>query len=257
MSRAPIFRWTPERAALLARLYREDGWQVDEIAALLAYLTGQPIGPRVVTRKVAADGLAKGRDPAMVFAQRSAVGHRSREARRRRDAAAGKFTWNDDRIATCRRLYLDEKLTGQEIADRLGNGCNARQVVAMTSRLGLPALRDPLTTAAVRTEIIRKVAGLGAAATSRKWAQARATGFAPRRPAARPVKLQVNPGVDADMRALIDAAVAAGKVTVLPAGTAAGLSQVERLFHAAPASGGGGWKAAQRSTAPMRRQAGA
>lgn len=257
MDRAPIFRWSPERTAVLARCYRELGWQVDEIAALLSFLTGQPIGGRVVTRKVAAEGLAKGRDPAMVFAQRSAVGHRSREARRRRDAAAGRFTWSDARIAECRRLYLDEKLTGQEIADRLGHGCNARQVVAMTSRLGLPALRDPLTTASVRTAILRKVASLGAVATSRKWAQARAAGFTARRPAARPVKPLINPGVDADMRALIDAAVAAGKVTVLPAGTAAGLSQMERLFHAAPASNGGGWKAAQRSTPPMRRQAGA
>lgn len=259
MARAAIFRWTEERTALLVRTYREEGLQVDQIADQLSQLAGVKVGPRVISRKVATLRLAKDRDPAMIKAQRSAVGIRAREKRRARDAARGLFTWTEERIALTTKLYLIDNLSGDQIARRLGHGCTARQVVALTSRLGLPSRRDPAVLVELRREILRENAPLGALATSRKWKAARAAGFTPsaqssrRRPAPRPT----GPVIDTDMRALIDAAVAAGKVTVLPAGTAAGLSQMERLFHAAPASGGLGWKAGQRSTAPMRRQAGA
>lgn len=63
--------------------------------------------------------------------------------------------------------------------------------------------------------------------------------------------------VTADERALIDAAVAAGKVTVVPAGTAAGLSALETLLYAAPPPmGEGGWKVAhqQKKAADMARR---
>jgi len=45
-------------------------------------------------------------------------------------------------------------------------------------------------------------------------------------------------------RALIEAALAAGKVTTLPPGVAAGISQIEQQFHAAPppAPEGTGWR---------------
>lgn len=63
---------------------------------------------------------------------------------------------------------------------------------------------------------------------------------------------------DAD-RQLIDAAIAAGKVTRLPDGHAAGLSSLEMAFHAAPLradqrKGGWGSRAAEAGRAGRRKQ---
>lgn len=121
------------------------------------------------------------------------------------------FDWSQgDRVATLRQLYLVELKSAGEIADVLG--CRVRSVIRKVQRLELAKLRP----AGTRLAELRRDAAKGSA---------RAAGLRRLELARREQVRAVVSVADADLIAL---AVAAGKVTVVPPGCAAGISAWER-----------------------------
>lgn len=226
--RAAPFDWSaPGRVALLERLYLTEKLAAGQVAAKFSAIYGMSVARTTISRKVFALGLTKKLDPAVLLEQRrhyQTMGVAAREARR---IAAGEFHWNEPRLGQLRQLYLRGWTAGM-IAKDLGGGCTDVMVRKRLSKIGLSGSRDTSLAAVYRSEASRK----GGAVTSAKFAALREArrreGYAPapiRAPRREPSK-----HVEPDMRALIDAAIAAGKVTVLPSGRAAGLSALELQF---------------------------
>lgn len=46
------------------------------------------------------------------------------------------FNWTEDRIAKCKRLYIDEGMSASETARSLGSGCTRNAVVGKAHRMG-------------------------------------------------------------------------------------------------------------------------
>lgn len=134
------------------------------------------------------------------------------------------FIWTDERKATMERLYVVDQLSPTEIAEQLGEGCTSRTVIRRANRSGLSKLRDPEVTLRLRTE--------AANGGSRLWAEQRRRGAPGPHQVAN--TLGAGRGLPDDLRAAIQAAIAAGKVTILPPGCAAGISVWEDALHTAP-----------------------
>jgi len=244
--RAGRFDWTLEgRVELLEKLYLEEKLAAVEVAGT------------TISRKVFALGLPKKLDPAVLLEQRRHFQTMAIAAREATHIAAGRFHWNEPRLARLRLLYL-KGWTAHMIAADLGGGCTDVMVRKRLSKIGLAGSRDLALSAVYRSEAARK----GGAVTSAKFAAIREArrreGYAPR--PVRTPRVEPSRHIDPDMRAMIDAAIAAGKVTVLPSGLAAGLSALERQFTAAR-PGPQDWKTVnaqnKRGAAFARRRAGA
>lgn len=154
--------------------------------------------------------------------------------------------WTPERREILRTAYA-ETVNPPSLADivaRLGGVYTARQVSRAALRLGYR--RDPETLAQMRRDAVRQgLARVQTYHTGEAWRAAR--GLPPAEPGqgapgARGAFLGDGRGLPADVRALIDAAVAAGKVTVLPSGLAAGLSPLEQQFGTARPATEGDWR---------------
>lgn len=226
--RAARFDWTAaDRVVLLEKLYLGEKLAAGQVAERFSKIYGMPVARTTISRKVFALGLTKKLDPAVLLEQRrhyQTMGVAAREARR---IAAGKFHWNEDRLSQLRQMYLRGWTAGM-IAKALGCGCTDIIVRKRLSKMGLSGSRDTSLGAVYRSEAARK----GGAVTSAKYAALREArrreGYAPA--PIRAPRFEMSKHVEPDMRALIDAAIAAGKVTVLPSGRAAGLSALEQQF---------------------------
>ncbi|MDP2376556.1 hypothetical protein [Reyranella sp.] len=149
-------------------------------------------------------------------------------------------------------------------------------LVKAAAAAGLSAgeVAPTLSVARSNAAILAKAHRMGLSLKDGRPGRAGGRGLWPRPPVARPTPPRCaprrggavravpdtgGPVIDAAMRALIDAAVAAGKVTVLPPGQAAGLSSIEQRFHVGPA-GNLDWRTSQhqnqKAGAEKRRRAG-
>jgi hypothetical protein len=130
-------------------------------------------------------------------------------------------------IESVRKLYVEELLTGEEVAAALGGSFTAQAVRKLAARRkGWLHARSA----------VRK-ARMQAAAAARPPPCPRPTGRRPPASASADDKT-----VSADLRALIDEAIAAGKVTVLPPHHAAGLTLPEQAFWAAGPAAAFDWR---------------
>lgn len=226
--RAAPFDWSlADRTERLEKLYLDEKLAAGQVAAKFSEIYGIPVARTTISRKVFALGLTKKLDPAVLLEQRrhyQTMGVAAREARR---IADGKFHWNEDRLRRLRQLYLQGWTAGM-IAKDLDGGCTDVMVRKRLCKIGLSGSRDTSLGAVYRSEASRK----GGAVTRAKYAALREArqreGYAPT--PIRAPRFEVSKHVEPDMRALIDAAIAAGKVTVLPSGRAAGLSALEQQF---------------------------
>jgi hypothetical protein len=164
--------------------------------------------------------------------------------------------------ATIRRLYVDDGLTPAAIATQLGGRWTARKVSQVVVVDGLTALLGDEVRRGRKVAQLQANAGGAAAGRAARWAAMgaaeRAAHFrqlaerrvrperpegAPdyRKPKSKPARTAVavfeSRDVSPDLRAAIDAAVAAGRVTVLPSARAAGISPREEQFWAAGIAG--------------------
>lgn len=127
--------------------------------------------------------------------------------------------WPPERVARARSLWL-KGWKGEEIAADLACGLTGGAVRAKMHRLGVmsaPERPKPLH-GGHTPEVLAKM-------RAARWA-----GHEPKRPAPVPV-------VYADDSAIIAVALAEGRVTRLPPGSAAGLTGIERLFWSARPEG--------------------
>lgn len=107
------FNWTPERLAILRRLYLEEKRGPVEIARMI----GDGCNEVTISSAVRIHGM-----------------------KRPRTASIG-FNWTADAEATLRRLYQDPNVTCAHIAQRIGNGCTDRAVVRKAAALKLSSPR--------------------------------------------------------------------------------------------------------------------
>lgn len=114
-SAAP-YRWTLPRRRELRRLYVDLGLGPGAIARRM----GAPLTREIVQHKVVAMGLSAERGDADRAARRMDALELAGEALRRSHEARGHAVWSDDRVATLRRLYLDEDVPPALIARSLG-----------------------------------------------------------------------------------------------------------------------------------------
>lgn len=137
--------------------------------------------------------------------------------------------WTVAEKAEVKRLYLVEELTPEVIARRVDT--EVRRISRLVHAQGWAR---ELGRAVHRERRCERLAGMterAAEGRRARWGLRPWVMPAPSPPPPKP------PPVSADLRAQIDAAVAAGKVTVLPARHAAGLSAAEGLFWAAGVPG--------------------
>lgn len=151
-------------------------------------------------------------------------------------------------LATMRRLYVEELRSPAEVAAILGPPFTAQKVRRQASGRGWGLDRPQSVTnahkaAALQAALPLAIAARRAAAVGRVRDRRPAVRPARARPPARVCALGEGREVPDEIRAAIDTAVAAGKVTVLPTMYAAGLTAPERHFWAA--GSGGSWKAQQ------------
>ncbi|WP_426043685.1 hypothetical protein [Caulobacter sp. DWR3-1-2] len=195
-------RFTPQQDAALIKAYVEDDMTSVEIAA------AWKVERRTISRKVTRLGL---------WARLTPEQQARRSTDKTRDMAAkgllaraelGQFIWTAERLAVLRRLYVDELASASTIARAVG--ARPHDVSRKAHQLGLAALRP----AGVRQAERSAAQGLGR--QSRRERREERAG-------------QVISDAD-----LIAEAVAAGRVTRLPSGHAAGITRWERLLSTAP-----------------------
>lgn len=231
MSRAPIFNWTAEAVAEARRRY------VDDLVGPAAVAAELGCAAHHLKWLIRREGWGALRGPGAAAAMQ-----RTRWAGVKAAAAKAPatdrppprgFIWTDARVALLEQLYLEEGLSPEAIAPLIGGGCTPRKVSRRCSNSGLVARRDPAMAAA-------QAAAVRARANAAKAAKAAG---APRPAAGPPPPVRGFSRRPADMappmtpeaeRAAVAAALAAGKLTILPSGRAAGLSACERQFWAAP-----------------------
>ncbi|MBI1408151.1 MAG: hypothetical protein GC145_18720 [Caulobacter sp.] len=243
------FSWKdPARSALLRDLYVRQQLPAGEVARRFSEELGLPVKRETISRRVIVLGLAKLVPAEVLIAQRRGYQRLGVERRLEKHAARGGFTWTAARLARLEHLYVTLGWPARQIADDIGGGCNDILVRKQAHKRNLADKRAPGVGDDLRAAARLAGSRRGAAVTSERFRQARVQAgrrAEPPRPAARPALADQSRLIEPDLRARIDAAIAAGRVTVLPPGTAAGLSSAERAFHAAPA-GSGDWKEAQR-----------
>jgi hypothetical protein len=217
------FAWTPDTLARAKRLY-EEGRAPSTVARCIS--RADCTGPDVA-----------------LAAQVHAWAPRKR------------LTFTGPLLERIRELYVEGQQAPAAIAEAIGHPLTAKKVRSLASSKGWSQARDPEVTARIKAAVLAGVGHKGVAARQRIAAERRASlpakaTRAPRRleAAAKPSKaLGEGRGVPADVRAAIDAAIAAGKVTQLPAAHAYGLSSAERQFWAAGLIGGG-WREPRRGS---------
>lgn len=220
-------RWTEKRAAYVRRRY------VDEFALPAQIAAELGLKPHQVKSLVRRRGWTeeRGEDARRAMKALTATNARNRRA----------FDWTDERVAVFERLYLGGERP-RAIAERLGGGCTHRMVQHRAATSGLAARRDPAVLQAMR----QANAAAGRASPRRKPAESVAVlgvdrSAGPDITAVAVVQrgrvVAVRRGQDrllsAEMRAAIDAAIAAGRVTLVPPSAASGLSRLEAQFWAA------------------------
>lgn len=158
------------------------------------------------------------------------------------DALRGSRAFHDgDQVERVRVLYVDQLKASGEVAEAMGAPWTIRQVRALVSRKGWAKARSDELKRRQKLDALEKGrAVLTAMAAARPKPVAKSA--AP--PA---LTLPDSRRLQPDVRAAIDAALAGGKVTVLPTRYAAGLTSAEQAFWAAGA--GGGWAAGLRKGA--------
>jgi hypothetical protein len=138
-------------------------------------------------------------------------------------------------IERARKLYVDQLQAPEAVAKALGARFTARQVRRMASSRGWPAERPAWVAAAHKRAVLE--------AARDKAAAGRAASTNMKPPPGRTVVLSTagqRADRDAQLREQIEAAIAAGKLQVLPPAHAAGLSAMETQFWGAGA--GGSWR---------------
>lgn len=211
MSRTAQFRWPDAVEATAKSLYVEQGLGPNEVAEQL----GEGYDARMVSRLAINRGWSAQRDPEVTKAARARALRKVFDDGIERD---GEFLWTRERKALLRQRYVEDLKTAAEIAKELGDGVTPRAVSGKIVRMGLAAQRPGHASPHARTS---------ATAPSPKSTTKSASKASP------VFALGEGRGLPADVRAAIDAAIAAGKVTVLPSGRAAGLSVLEAQFGAA------------------------
>jgi hypothetical protein len=210
------FAWTPDTLARAKRLY-EEGRAPSTVARCIS--RADCTGPDVA-----------------LAAQVHAWAPRKR------------LTFTGPLLERIRELYVERQQAPAAIAEALGHPLTAKKVRSLASSKGWSQARDPEVTARIKAAVLAEVGHKGVATRQRIAAERRAT---------LPVKVAQVPkppkalgdgrGVPADVRAAIDAAIAAGRVTQLPAAHAYGLSSAERQFWAAGLTGSG-WREPRRGS---------
>lgn len=143
--------------------------------------------------------------------------------------------WPAEEVEAVRAAYVDRGEAPEAIARALGGKWTARKVRALASRKGWSAARPWEVTLGHKRAVLEQARPVAAAA---RLASARM-----KPPPVRRRAPDAPATVSQDLRAAIDAAIRAGKVTHLPSGRAAGLSPLESRFWAAmPAGAAPGWR---------------
>lgn len=223
-----FFSWkVPGRIETLTAMYATEATPGEIAAALGEGATAKKVG-----RKAWELGLAGQRDDATVRRMQAQSRAKARaEGRSRSNVGPNRFDWSvGDRMAVFRQAYLEEGLSPDQVARRIGGGCTGRMVIKKASNSGLSKLRNPAVTARLRAENTRLSNYARAARRAESRPPTVVTSF--RKPAPTGA-LGEGRGLPEDVKAAIEAAIAEGKVTVLPPGVACGLTSYERMFGAA------------------------
>ncbi len=206
---------------------------LDALAEPAAIGAALGVTARQVRAVVARRGWSKLRDPEAATAQRRRLARARSAERSARLAAglprgerpvvvvAGSF-WTDARVALAQQMR-GQGASRRDIATALGEGCTPRMVEGLVARRCWPRIAQP-----AKRDALPKVKA-ARATPAKAVSPAKARLPAPCLPALSLVRTVV------DDRSLIAAAVAAGRVQVLPPGTACGLSAIERQLWAATA----------------------
>ncbi|MFN3523922.1 MAG: hypothetical protein ACK4YQ_16875 [Phenylobacterium sp.] len=216
MSGDSQYRWPADEEAAARQLYVEQGLGPAEVAAAL----GGKHSRRQVARLAHLRGWAQARDPAVTKAARSRGLTRTFLEGSRRSSG---FQWTAARIALLEQRYVVEDKPVGEIAQELGGACTPRSVTRKVVALGLAAKRPTIRRSTSSTAMAVEAKAVAHPVPARPF-------------------LGEGRALPDDVRALIDQAIAAGKVARLQPGLAAGLSPLEATFGAVSPQQGRSWR---------------
>jgi hypothetical protein len=181
------------------------------------------------------------------------------------------FQWTAEAIAKARRVFVEGRRPPIHVARCIGSGCTGPAVVALARAQGWYAERggrivaDPAVELRLRALYVDQALTAKAAAEQmgppwtepgvrkfaqrRGWCEARAVVVKARRREAELQKIAARPAIVAkpmpppfDLQAAVAAAIAGGRLTVLPTRYAAGLTRIEDAFWAAGAGVATDWR---------------
>lgn len=235
-----VFRWSEAQDNVLRHLYLFHRMGRKAIAAEMGF-----DDVTIVARRLARLRLVDLLTPAEFRRRQVETTDKLREISLQvREEKHGQFVWSEHRLSVARRMYVDELKLAPEIARALN--CRPVDVSRKAHMMGWPSLRPPEFREAQRRATALANQAKGTAANIARAAAAKALRpprqkkvamprpSAPRPSVPRPYIPPPTRAVSASDADLIAAAIAAGKITVLPPAIAPGLSRLEMEWGTPP-----------------------